>query len=102
MIGNSSSGIVEVPAVSVPTVNIGTRQKGRLAAKSVLHCEDNFTSIKAAIETAINHDYFPEGVQVDNPHGHGDTSPKIIDLLKSMPLNGMKIFYDIPLEGYGI
>ncbi|OCH57400.1 UDP-N-acetyl-D-glucosamine 2-epimerase, UDP-hydrolysing, partial [Vibrio cyclitrophicus] len=35
VIGNSSSGIIEVPAFDVPTVNIGSRQKGRLAAKSV-------------------------------------------------------------------
>ncbi|WP_204277778.1 UDP-N-acetylglucosamine 2-epimerase, partial [Enterobacter hormaechei] len=45
VIGNSSSGIIEVPAFDVPTVNIGDRQKGRLAAKSVLNCPADSQSI---------------------------------------------------------
>lgn len=97
VVGNSSSGIIEVPAVHVPTINIGDRQKGRLAARSVLHCEDNFISIKAAIDRAIKADYRSVGGLFDNPYGRGDASCQILEILKRMPLNGMKIFYDIPL-----
>ncbi|HHH1036041.1 TPA: UDP-N-acetylglucosamine 2-epimerase, partial [Yersinia enterocolitica] len=49
VIGNSSSGIIEVPSLNVPTVNIGQRQDGRLAAKSVINCTANVESIKKAI-----------------------------------------------------
>lgn len=37
-VGNSSSGIIEVPSFGIPTLNIGDRQKGRLASKSVVNC----------------------------------------------------------------
>jgi UDP-hydrolysing UDP-N-acetyl-D-glucosamine 2-epimerase len=39
VIGNSSSGIIEVPSLGVPVVDIGNRQKGRIRTESVLHCE---------------------------------------------------------------
>ncbi|MEM7998715.1 UDP-N-acetylglucosamine 2-epimerase, partial [Morganella morganii] len=54
VIGNSSSGIIEVPSFEVPTVNIGVRQKGRLSAKSVLHASLDPDSIKNAIDCAIS------------------------------------------------
>jgi UDP-N-acetylglucosamine 2-epimerase (non-hydrolysing) len=96
IIGNSSSGIIEAPAFDVPTVNIGMRQKGRLAAKSVLHCEANKDSISIQIHNAINRIYKIEGEQIVNPYGAGNTSGKIIDMVKSIESNSMKVFHDIP------
>lgn len=53
LMGNSSSGIVEAPALRVPTINIGDRQKGRLQANSILNCEPKKGEISEAI-TALS------------------------------------------------
>lgn len=53
VVGNSSSGIVEAPSAGVPTVDIGIRQKGRIAAASVTHCGDTADEIEAAIRAAL-------------------------------------------------
>ena len=55
VIGNSSSGIIEAPAMCVPTVNIGDRQKGRIRAKSIIDCDEKFESINKAIKKALNY-----------------------------------------------
>lgn len=91
VIGNSSSGIIEVPSFKVPTVNIGERQLGRLAAESVISCAPNTDSISKAISEAIKGDYG----QVVNPYGKGQASKAILDILISTDLSSMKRFYDI-------
>ncbi|YCO03480.1 UDP-N-acetylglucosamine 2-epimerase [Vibrio sp. VNB-15] len=98
VIGNSSSGIIEVPAFNVPTVNIGARQKGRLAAKSVLNCEPNLTSITAAIEDAVKRNYKIGGEAVINPYGQGDASGQVIEMLKSLRFERSKAFYDLTFD----
>src|SRR5688572_6245492 len=45
VVGNSSSGIIEAPALHKGTVNIGDRQRGRLRAASVVDCEPERQSI---------------------------------------------------------
>ncbi|AVJ55370.1 UDP-N-acetylglucosamine 2-epimerase (hydrolyzing) [Idiomarina sp. OT37-5b] len=92
VIGNSSSGIIEAPSFSTPTVNIGQRQLGRLAAESVLHCEGSYDAIVNAIDRAVTTEF---GENINNPYGQGNASRKIIDILKSANLNRTKIFYDI-------
>ncbi|ASG66279.1 UDP-N-acetylglucosamine 2-epimerase (hydrolyzing) [Idiomarina piscisalsi] len=92
VIGNSSSGIIEVPSFNTPTVNIGQRQLGRLAAESVLHCEGSYDAIVNAIDRAVTADI---GENINNPYGQGNASRKIIDILKSANLNRTKTFYDI-------
>lgn len=95
VIGNSSSGIIEVPAFDVPTVNIGVRQKGRLAAKSVLHCAPNQQAISAAIGAAVSRNYKQADEVVYNPYGQGDVSKQVIDMLKSLQFEPSKAFYDL-------
>lgn len=95
VIGNSSSGIIEVPSFDTPTVNIGLRQRGRLAAKSVLHSEPNSNSIKKLIDNAINKDYMFDGEVINNPYGKGDTSAQIISMIKEFSFECSKSFYDI-------
>lgn len=98
VIGNSSSGIIEVPAMDVPTVNIGMRQKGRLAAKSVLHCAADQASIRNAVITALNREYKAADEKVHNPYGQGDASSQIIRMLKSLSLNAVKTFHDVKVN----
>ncbi|PKG37750.1 UDP-N-acetylglucosamine 2-epimerase [Psychromonas sp. Urea-02u-13] len=95
VIGNSSSGIIEVPAFDVPTVNIGSRQKGRLAAKSVLNVEPNQQSISDAIQVAITRTYKQVDEKIHNPYGQGDTSGKVIKMIKSLKFTPSKAFYDV-------
>lgn len=95
VIGNSSSGIIEVPAFDVPTVNIGDRQKGRLAAKSVLNCPADSQSIIDTIKIAITRSYKGPNERITNPYGQGNASSKIIEMIKSMNFERSKIFYDI-------
>ncbi|WP_372626958.1 UDP-N-acetylglucosamine 2-epimerase [Arsukibacterium sp.] len=92
VIGNSSSGIIEVPAFKVPTVNVGTRQQGRLAAPSVKHCRMDTSDIAACIEQAVS-DAIPVG---DNPYGQGNASAKIIYMIKQLQFNPVKHFFDLP------
>lgn len=99
VIGNSSSGLVEVPSFKIPTINIGDRQKGRLQAKSVINCEPLEAEVKQAIELAGSVEFRDKLVNVVNPYGDGNTSEKIVKTLKDKLLNGTvdlkKKFYDI-------
>ncbi|MGV3344215.1 UDP-N-acetylglucosamine 2-epimerase [Enterobacteriaceae bacterium LUAb1] len=92
VIGNSSSGITEVPSMKVPTVNIGLRQKGRLAAKSVIHCKPHVAEIIHAIKKAL----LPKSEEsFINPYGEGGVSAKIIDAIKNTEIKPTKTFYDL-------
>ena len=95
VIGNSSSGIIEVPAFNVPTVNIGVRQKGRLAAKSVLNCIATKAAISAAIKSAVTGSYKDPGETIINPYGAGNASAQAIQMLKSLEFEPSKSFYDL-------
>ncbi|MEL0613781.1 UDP-N-acetylglucosamine 2-epimerase [Marinomonas arenicola] len=95
VVGNSSSGIIEVPAFDVPTVNVGLRQKGRLSAKSVLHADVTKGSIKAAMEIAIKRSYKVEAEKIDNPYGQGDSSKQVIKMIKGLEFEPCKQFFDI-------
>jgi UDP-N-acetylglucosamine 2-epimerase (non-hydrolysing) len=99
VIGNSSSGIIEVPSFHVPTIDIGMRQKGRLAAESVFHCEPNQESITEAINHAISPDFKNNQKQIHNPYGAGDASSKVIKMIKSLNNDDLiKTFFDINSE----
>jgi UDP-N-acetylglucosamine 2-epimerase (non-hydrolysing)/GDP/UDP-N,N'-diacetylbacillosamine 2-epimerase (hydrolysing) len=73
VLGNSSSGLCEAPSFRIPTVNIGTRQKGRLRASSVLDCDPDRRSIRAAIDRAFELDCS----DVENPYGDGYSAERI-------------------------
>ena len=80
VLGNSSSGLYEVPSFKKPTVNIGNRQKGRLQAASVINCIAEADQIRKAINKA----YQMDCSQVVNPYGDGNSSQKILQILKSI------------------
>jgi len=98
VIGNSSSGIIEVPSFDVATINIGLRQKGRLSAKSVIHCKSQKKDIVDAIDIGINRAYKINDEVIFNPYGQGDASGQIITLLKKLKGNTVKSFYDLTVE----
>ncbi|NGN98475.1 UDP-N-acetylglucosamine 2-epimerase (hydrolyzing) [Grimontia sp. S25] len=98
VIGNSSSGIIEVPAFDVPTIDIGARQKGRLAAKSVLHCAPTQEAISAAIGQALSRSYCQAGEVIDNPYGQGDSGGQVIEMIKSLQFDPCKTFFDVAFK----
>lgn len=81
VVGNSSSGLYEAPSLGTATVDIGDRQRGRLAAESVVHCAPERTAIVAAIERAVSLDCS----RVDNPYGDGHSASRIVALLRALP-----------------
>lgn len=98
VVGNSSSGIIEVPSFNVPTVDIGMRQKGRLAAASVLHCEATALAIQSSLKSALDDSYKQGDTQIHNPYGQGNASQKVISVLKNMKFTAMKSFYDVKVS----
>ena len=80
VVGNSSSGLFEVPTFNKPTVNIGDRQKGRIRSKSVIDCGINRKEIVLAIKKALNMNCS----NLINPYGNGDSSKKIVSLLEEI------------------
>jgi UDP-hydrolysing UDP-N-acetyl-D-glucosamine 2-epimerase len=95
VVGNSSSGIVEAPALRKPTVNIGDRQTGRLMASSVLSCRHDRASIAEAVHEALSPAFRQRLPETESLYGHGRTSTFIKDQLKRVALTGVvKRFYE--------
>lgn len=80
VVGNSSSGLYEAPSFKKPTVNIGDRQQRRLQAESVINCPPDARKIEEAIKSA----YRLDCSQVENPYGDGNSSQRIIKVLKGI------------------
>ncbi|MDH4395563.1 MAG: UDP-N-acetylglucosamine 2-epimerase [Limnobacter sp.] len=97
VVGNSSSGLAEAPSMGIGTINIGDRQKGRLSATSVIHCEPNYSDILAAIHKLHEPKFKATLSSTNNPYGDGGASKKITEVLASFPLEGIlkKSFRDI-------
>ncbi len=83
VLGNSSSGIVEAPALGIPTVNIGDRQKGRMISESVVCCNAVSTDIQNAITKVLSPDFQENAKHVISPFGNGSTSELIEKYLLS-------------------
>ncbi len=96
VIGNSSSGILEVPIFNKPTINIGDRQKGRLMPQSVINCEPNQNSINEAITKALDPLFKKKIQNQKNIYGDGNATIQIMDILKKMNIKSIKKpFYDL-------
>ena len=97
VIGNSSSGLTEVPSFKKATINIGDRQKGRLKACSVIDCAPKKKSIKKAIIESYSDEFQKQLLITRNPYGDGGSVKKIIQVLKSIKFGDLikKIFYNV-------
>lgn len=98
VVGNSSSGISEVPSFKIGTINIGNRQKGRIMAESVINCLPEKNSIISAINKLYSKDFQELLKRVKNPYdAGGSASEKIIEVLNSIDLENIlvKKFFDI-------
>jgi len=100
VIGNSSSGIVEAPAIKKATVNIGTRQTGRLKAASIIDCEAREEAIVATIRQALSPEFKRTLAGTESLYGDCNASVQIKEYFKSVSINKAtgKSFFDIDLE----
>lgn len=97
VIGNSSSGLAEVPSFKKGTVNIGDRQKGRLMAASVINCDPTRESIEAAIHRLYSAEFQKSLATVTNPYGDGGAAEKILKVLEQTDFSNLirKKFFDL-------
>jgi GDP/UDP-N,N'-diacetylbacillosamine 2-epimerase (hydrolysing) len=89
VVGNSSSGLIEVPSFAKGTINIGDRQRGRLKANSVIDCEPYRKPITNALECLYSDKFKKKLENVHNPYGKGGASKKIVKILKDHPLESI-------------
>ena len=96
VVGNSSSGIIEVPSFGIPTLNIGDRQKGRIAADSVINCGTSKKDILDGLDNVLNSN--PK--EIHNPYEGKNTTADILHVLKTYSLEGLiqKTFYNLKLS----
>lgn len=96
-VGNSSSGIIEVPSFGIPTLNIGDRQKGRLASKSVVNCGTSKDEVIAGLKLCLSEEMQKAAKTYENPYAKPDTANLIYQELKNVELAGLnlKTFYDL-------
>lgn len=99
VLGNSSSGLLEVPSFGIPTINVGNRQKGRIKAESVLDCKAEAQDIIRTVRYAMSGSFREHIKDCVNPYGDGNTTEKIIRVIREEWLNKginlQKKFYDI-------
>jgi GDP/UDP-N,N'-diacetylbacillosamine 2-epimerase (hydrolysing) len=100
VLGNSSSGLAEVPSFKKGTINIGDRQRGRIQADSVINCEPTRENITTALVQLYSADFQTSLHKVINPYGEGGASTKVVNTLKCYPVEGIvkKFFYDLPIN----
>lgn len=101
VVGNSSSGLIEAPAVGVPTVNVGIRQQGRPVSDSVISCPDRRDAIEAAVRRALDPDFRASIANQKPAYGMaGGASRSICGKLREIPLAGIlrKRFHDALAE----
>ena len=100
VIGNSSSGIIEVPSFKKATINIGDRQRGRIKAESILDCEPKKSAIKKTITAVYSQEFQTKLSNVINPYGSGGASHAIIEVLEKTDLRNIlkKQFYNLLIK----
>ena len=95
VVGNSSSGVIEAPALKKATVNIGDRQRGRLRAGSIIDVPERRDEIARAIRLALSDRFRQRLAATVSPYGQGDAGRRIKDHLKTVPLAVVKSFCDV-------
>lgn len=97
VVGNSSSGIVEVPSFGIPTLNIGDRQKGRIQAESVYNCAPDKKSVLKGLDVALSNEFRELASKVYNPYEKSNTAEEIFKVISTYPIMQLnqKHFYDL-------
>ena len=96
VVGNSSSGILETPSFHLPTLDIGSRQGGRIAAESVWHCGTDKLSIVDGLKHILSDEFRQKAAKSSNPYEKDGTAENIFKVISTYSLDGIiqKHFYD--------
>ena len=99
VVGNSSSGISEAPALGTGTVNVGDRQKGRLRVPSIIDCAPRKSPILAALERLYAPEFRALVQSTSDSFRHENVSATIAERLAAANLRDIlkKRFFDIPV-----
>ena len=89
ILGNSSSGIIEAPSLKTFTINLGSRQKGRIQANSVFNCEIKKNLMIKLIDRIINKKLKTKKDTFKNPYFKKNSSNKIIHELKKIDYSSL-------------
>ena len=102
VIGNSSSGLIEMPSFKKATINIGERQKGRISAQSVINCKADKIAIIKALQKVYSSRFQESLLEIKNPYGEGGASKKIIKILEKIDLKDLikKKFNNLSVINY--
>lgn len=97
VVGNSSSGLLEVPSFNKGTINIGDRQKGRLMASSVINCNSTSKDLVRAINKLYSKEFQQSLKQTDNPYGKGGAAKRIVEHIRCIKddIDIKKPFFDL-------
>ena len=97
VVGNSSSGLAEVPTFKKATINIVDRQKSRIQSDSVISCNPISADIKSAIKKSYTDQFRNLLLTAENPYGDGGAAQRIINTLGSVNIDSLvhKEFYDL-------
>jgi len=98
VIGNSSSGLIEVPSFKIPTINIGDRQRGRVYGLSVINCKPTKKEIIESINLGLSESFRNKLKKSINPYGNKNSSIEIVKILKKIAVNEnliKKKFYNL-------
>lgn len=100
VIGNSSSGIIEAPALGTATVNIGSRQDGRLRAPSIIDCTESYAAIQQAINVAMTEGFQMSAAKKVSVYGAGNSAQMMTQVLANIELDRLntKEFYDLTVN----
>ena len=103
IIGNSSSGLLEIPSLKKGTINLGNRQDGRPKASSVIDADMTVAGILEAIEMLYSEDFKKILLNSKNPYGDGGARQRIISAIRDISTKKVtpKKFYDLPNPGSG-
>lgn len=85
VVGNSSSGLIEVPSAGIPTLNIGIRQQGRTAGKSVIHCGTSVDDIIVGLKNVTSEETRNMARIASNPYAQPDTLKQMCEAILSFP-----------------
>jgi GDP/UDP-N,N'-diacetylbacillosamine 2-epimerase (hydrolysing) len=91
IIGNSSSGLIEVPSLKKGTINIGKRQAGRICASSVISCRGLVGDIHRSMQLLLSDEFQNTLGDTINPYGEGCPSEKIVTILEGLNLQEHRI-----------
>ena len=96
VIGNSSSGIIEVPSFNIPSINLGKRQLGRISPNSVIHCKFDKKEFERKLKISLSKNFTKKINKMKNPYFRKNTIKNMIKIMKRINFEKgiQKIFYE--------